>query len=327
MTTTVGTAEAAAGSLTRGELRVGSMPDGTPIRLPVMIAAGQHEGPRVWVQGCIHGAEFGGTAAIIQVLNELQLDDFRGTVIGVPVVNPPAFNFQARISPLDGANMNRVFPGDAAGSHSEQVAAALAEQMKTNADYVLDLHSGGIGAEVPFYAIFSDDGSDTAAMSRFLAKRVGCDVLWALKGEAGLGGSAAAEASRHGIPSMMVECGGGIVTPQHVENFKTAIVGLLQALDMAPGDAPVQDSYTIVEDGVFINHREGGLIVPECKVGAILDKGDLIARVVNLYGDTVEEIRCPADNAYIAANRLPYWPSASGNLVSEAIPVKSTEGL
>ena len=42
----------------------------------------------------------------------------------------------------------------------------------------------------------------------------------------------------------------------------------------------------------------------------------LIARLINLYGDAVEEIRCPLDSAYIAALRVPYWPTHAGEIVS-----------
>ena len=325
MVSQVGTAEARAGELTRGELRVGSMADGSALKVPVLLAAGRQEGPTLWIGGCVHGDEYGGAAALIRHLRSLDLSALRGTLVAAPVSNPPAFTARLRFSNIDGANLNRIFPGDRLGSYSPQLAAVLADTIAETADYLIDLHSGGIGAEVPFYVIYPDDGSAAAGRAKALAKRLGCDVLWRTTGEAGLGGSIVAEALRRGVPGVTVECGGGTVTARHLADYTLAIESALKALGMLPGEAPVQPRYTIVGSGAFLFNREGGLFVQECELGAFLPKDGLIARLINLYGDTVEEIRCPFDNSYIAALRVPYWPTHAGEIVSEAIPVEGYE--
>jgi uncharacterized protein len=327
MTFEIGTAVARAGEVARGELRVGSLADGSPIVLPIFIASGRTDGPTVWLEGCIHGEEYGGAASIIEFMRTVNLDRLQGTVIGVPVANPPSFNFRSRVSSLDGQNLNRIFPGSLGGSYSFQLAATLGEQLAKHADYLIDLHSGGIGAEVPFYVIYKDDGTATAVKSKALAKRVGCTTLWRAKEEAGLGGTVTAEASRHDIPSVTIECGGGTFTPEHLRDYLFSIDSFLKAVGALPGDPPVQERYTIISDGAFLHNREGGLFVPECTVGDIVAEGALIARMINLYGDTVEEIRSPYDQAYIAALRCSYYPTHAGDIAAEAIPVESYEGL
>lgn len=322
----VGTAEARVGAVTRGEIRVGSMADGSAINLPVLIAAGRRDGPTVWVEGCIHGEEYGGAAAIIHLMKQLDLSELRGTVVGVPVTNPPSFNIHSRYSSLDGHNLNRIFPGSLQGSYSQQLAAVLSEVIARNAHYLIDLHSGGIGAEVPSYVIYKDDGSDTASRSKALAKRLGYEVLWRSRGEAGLWGTVTAIATRAGIPSVTVEVGGGTYPPQHQQDYNDAITNGLRAAGLLPGEAPIRERYTIISNGAFIHNREGGLFEPACRVGELLPKDRLIGRMVNLFGDTVEEIRSPVDQAYIAALRLPYWPTHAGDLVAEAIAVETQEG-
>ncbi|MFT8246637.1 succinylglutamate desuccinylase/aspartoacylase family protein [Roseomonas sp. BN140053] len=323
----IGTAAAKPGAVTRGELRVGSMADGSPIVLPVFIASGRADGPTVWLEGCIHGEEYGGAASIINFMRKVDPVTLRGTVIGVPVANPPSFNFRSRVSSIDGANLNRIFPGSPGGSYSFQLAAVLGEQLGKHANYLIDLHSGGIGAEVPFYVIYKDDGSDSVAEAKRLAKRVGCDTLWRAKEGQGLGSTVTAEALRRGIPSVTVECGGGTFTPRHLSDYLVSIESFLKAVEVLPGEAPVQESYTIISDGAFLHNREGGLFVQECKVADILPKGGLIGRLINLHGDTVEEIRSPYADAYIAALRCHYYPVHSGEIVAEAIPVESREAL
>ena len=321
----IGTVVSQAGTLTKGVIHAGSLADGTPIDVPILVAQGNQDGPTVWIGACLHGEEYGGAAATIEFIRNLDLTELRGTVIGVPVSNPPSFNFRSRVSEIDGANLNRIFPGDPTGSYSYQLATILAGELARTSDYVLDLHSGGIGAEVPFYCIYKDDGTEPVAKSKELAKKLGCDVLWRAKADEGLGGTFTAEATRAGIPSVTVEVGGGTFTPEHLRNYTTAIRNFLSALALLPGEAPKQERYTIISDGAFIHNREGGLFIQNCRVGDFVAKDQLIAQIINLHGETVEEIRSPYDNAYIAALQLPYYPTHAGEIAAEAIPVESYE--
>ncbi|MDB4896480.1 MAG: hypothetical protein JWN15_2742 [Firmicutes bacterium] len=316
----VGTAEVVQGAKTQGYLQVGSDTDGTPFRIPVLVVAGAKPGPTVWVHGCIHGEEYGGAASIIRLVQELDPQHLAGTLVGVPVTNLPSFKAHSRISPLDGANLNRIFPGNPEGTYSFRLAHALLEAMATTADWVLDFHSGGIGAEVPFYAIYDDNGSLASRRAAWLAERIGVDTLWRSAGD--FRGTVTAQAAARGIPAVTVECGGGNVTVEHEEQFKATIRNALHALDMLPGTAPVQPQYRIVTDGAFMFTGHGGLFVPACPVGAVLKKGDLIGRVINLYGEVVEEMVNPVEEAWIAATGHRYWPTEPGQLIAEALPVQ-----
>jgi uncharacterized protein len=327
MTVEIGTAVGRPGEVTKGQLRVGSLADGSPIQLPVFIATGRKDGPTVWIEGCIHGEEYGGAVSIIQLMKTIDVGALRGTVIGIPCANPPSYNFRSRVSQIDGQNLNRIFPGSMAGSYSFQLAAVIGEHLGRYANFLLDLHSGGIGAEVPFYVIYKDDGSETAAKSKQLAKNVGCDTIWRVKEVAGMGGTVTAEASRRGIPSLTIEVGGGTFLPQHLENYLIAINGFLRGTGVLPGEAPKQKRYTIISDGAFIHNKEGGLFIQDCRVGDILPKGGPIGRVMNLQGEITEEIRSPYDQAYIAALRCNYYPTHAGEIAAEAIPVEGHEGF
>ena len=321
----IGTVTSQAGELVQGVIHAGSLADGSPINVPLLVAEGRQKGPTAWIGACLHGEEYGGAASIIEFMRKLNVSELSGTVIGVPVSNPPSFNAKSRVSWIDGANLNRIFPGDPTASYSYQLAAILGAELARTSDYALDLHSGGIGAEVPFYAIYEDDGTDLVAQSKDLAKKLGCDVLWRAKAEEGLGGTFTAEATRAGIPSVTVEVGGGTFLPEHLRDYTFAIQNFLTALGMLPGEAPVQERYTIISDGAFLHNREGGLFIQDCRVGDILAKDQLLGHIINLHGETVDEIRSPHDNAYIAALQLPYQPTHAGDIAGEAIPVESYE--
>jgi predicted deacylase len=71
-----------------------------------------------------------------------------GRLIVIPVLNVPAFRAARRDSPLDGGNMNRVFPGDANGTITQRIARFVSDEVLARADIVIDLHAGGAGFEI-----------------------------------------------------------------------------------------------------------------------------------------------------------------------------------
>lgn len=321
MTNVIGNVNVERGKKKQGFIQFGSDTDGSPFKIPLLIASGKEQGPVIWVHGCIHGEEYGGAASIIRLYQDLDVDKLKGTFIGVPVVNLPSFKDRSRISPLDGVNLNRAFPGDRDGTYSQQLANYILTMIGTHADYVIDLHSGGIGAEVPFYMIVKDDGTDTYEKSLWLAKRMGADVIWRSAGEMVVDGTITGQLVAKGIPTVTVECGGGNVTEEHEKLFKNSILDAMKAIKMIDGNAPIQSKYTMISGAEFFFTGKGGLFVPACNVGDFLNKGDLVGTVINLYGETIEELRCPSNNAYIAAIGHRYWPTEPGQLIAEAIPV------
>src|SRR5207237_10631937 len=117
---------AAAGTL---NLRIGRVGEGKPV---VTVTAGVHgdEGP--WSARAIH-----------QMLERTPMSDLIGTLRVVPVSNPLAMEADARCAPLDVLDLNRVFPGNPNGSHTERLAAVLAEHAVDGVDALIDMHGGG----------------------------------------------------------------------------------------------------------------------------------------------------------------------------------------
>lgn len=111
------------------QLVVGEIGSGHPIAL---ITAGIHgdEGP--W-----------GARAIFKMLERVPQDELQGTIRIIPVANPLAMEADARNAPLDSLDLNRSFPGNLHGSHTEKLAAAIVEQALDGVKVVIDLHGGG----------------------------------------------------------------------------------------------------------------------------------------------------------------------------------------
>lgn len=90
-----------------------------------------------------HGDEYPGPIAILKLMRELQADQVTGRIILLPALNPPAVRAATRLSPLDGKNLNRSFPGRPNGTMTEQIAHYLTTVLFPMADIVVDIHTGG----------------------------------------------------------------------------------------------------------------------------------------------------------------------------------------
>lgn len=112
------------------------------LMVPVAVV-GQGKGPTALVMAGNHGDEYPGQVAILRLIRELQPEQVPGRVILVPALTVPASKAGTRLSPLDGKNFNRSFPGNPAGTVSEMLAHYLTTVLFPLADVVIDMHTGG----------------------------------------------------------------------------------------------------------------------------------------------------------------------------------------
>ncbi|WP_018680382.1 succinylglutamate desuccinylase/aspartoacylase family protein [Actinokineospora enzanensis] len=110
----------------------------------VRIGTVGHGGPVGLVVASVHGDEGPwGTLAVNRLLASVRREELLGTLRVVPVAHPLATEADARQTHLDLLDLNSSFPGDPGGSHTQRLAAVLAEHAVDGADVVLDVHGGG----------------------------------------------------------------------------------------------------------------------------------------------------------------------------------------
>ena len=116
--------------------------------LPITVINGKAgPGPTILILGGNHGDEYQGQIAIMKLSRELTAEQVAGRLIMIPALNMPAAKAATRLSPLDGKNLNRCFPGVAEGTVSEQIAHYLTHVLFPMSDVVVDIHSGGRSME------------------------------------------------------------------------------------------------------------------------------------------------------------------------------------
>jgi N-alpha-acetyl-L-2,4-diaminobutyrate deacetylase len=112
------------------------------ILVPITIVK-NGSGPTLLALGGNHGDEYEGPVALMKLARELQPGQVNGRVILIPALNLPAVLAGTRLSPIDGVNLNRAFPGKYNDSVTGLIAHYLTSVLFPLADIVMDIHGGG----------------------------------------------------------------------------------------------------------------------------------------------------------------------------------------
>ena len=252
--------------------------------IPITVAK-NGDGPTALFTGANHGDEYEGPVALWDLTHTIKAEELNGRVIIVPGMNYPAFRAQKRTSPIDSGNMNRVFPGNPAGTITEKIADYFQRYLLPLADYVIDFHSGGKTMEFfPFCCAHVLDDKDqqarcVAAMQAFNAP----NSMMLLEIEADQMYDTAAE--RMGKVFISTELGGGGTTTAYtVAVAKKGIRNILRHAGITKGDLEVSDTLNLdMPDGnCYVFSESSGLLEPCIDLGAEVRKGDMIGRVHNI---------------------------------------------
>ncbi len=285
-------------------MAVTQTPGGQPLGFPLMVVNGSQDGPILLVDGAVHGDEYESGEAIRTIWRKLDPKTLRGAFVGVPVVNVPAFEAGRRSSPVDGINMNRIFPGKLDGFQTEQLGYYFFNEILKKCDLVVDMHGGGVALAISPTVIYREIGSDELQeKAKELAYASGVDLVW--KGGGKWGGGINVEGMRAGKPTITVELGGeGRCLNQYVDAQQKAIENIMMHYKMIPG-TPDLPKERIIAPGSFEFSTKGGLFRTKKQLRDRVKKGELIATISDLFGEVVEEVKAPHDGIIVSQRTFP----------------------
>jgi len=305
-TVKVGTAEARPGETVRGVIPVTELAAGTKVEIPVAVINGAQPGPCLWVSGAIHGDEPEGPMACIHLLAEVDPATLAGTLVLVPVLNVGAFEFAQRGNPIDtfSYDMNRIYPGKADGYLSERVAAAHAAYLTEVADMDITIHSGGAHSHLA-PAMFIDESPAAVELGTAMGPGWGCMMSNFLPK-----GSPMAAMKDAGKVGITVEYGGRSHTSPELfakvgRFLADSILNVLMHYKMIPGTAQYEPNRTKGVQQALLA-PESGLFIPEPGVDFLtpMKKGDVIARIISIWGEEKAVLVAPADGMIFGLRAL-----------------------
>lgn len=239
-------------------------------------------GPTALLTGGNHGDEYEGPVALFDLARGLDPARVSGRVIMVPAMNYPAFRAGRRTSPIDGGNMNRIFPGKPDGTVTEKIADYFQRALLPLADILLDIHSGGRTLDfLPFAA--SHLLPDKAQQAACAAARDAFAAPWSITlleiDSVGMYDTAAEAAGKTFVSTELG--GGGTARAETCAIAKRGLRNLLIHAGILRGEPERRPSVMLaMPDGdCFVSSAHSGLIEPCVDLGGAVKKGDLLARV------------------------------------------------
>jgi predicted deacylase len=289
----VGEAAAAPGQIARGRIRA-AVGTAAAVEMPVVVINGSRPGPTVCVTGGVHGGEYPGIEAAIRVSRSLTPQAVRGAVIVVPIVSVAAFQRRAiYINPMDGVNINRVFPGNPAGTITEVMAATLFREAVAQSDALIDLHGGDlVEALVPFTLYYQSGNPQVDEASRKMAEVFG--IRYIVRSLAIRGGSYQAAAAM-GKPAILAESGmQGILDEPSVQVHVRGILNVLKQLGVLEG-APEPTAQPVhFPQSAWLAAEDGGIFYPAVSIGQEVEKGQVVGEFRDWFGDHLATVESPA---------------------------------
>jgi predicted deacylase len=282
----------------------------------VITVTGAQSGPILFVNGGLHGAEYPAIEAVIRLGKILAPASINGTVILMPVLNMPAFRSRTPfVCPIDNVNPNRLFPGDPNGTYSEQMVHALVNEFIAHADAYIDLHGGDIPEDLVPFVICAGSGTDgdnrptgIGLKSKEMAIAFGLPYVLTVSKpvQPAKGSSSYAGAAERGVPAILAEAGAvGRLQEDAVEMLMEGVVRVMRHLGMMAtgGEANVERRTSNAERRIaepkvlrsfeWVYSKHAGMWYSRVAAGDLIEKGQEVGSVGDLFGDTLETIFSP----------------------------------
>lgn len=261
------------------------------VKLPFTVLVGKKNKPAALIMAGVHGDEYEGPAAILDLVEEINPGALDGSIIFVPFANPQAFAAASRRHPGDNGDLNRSFPGDPQGKPTMRLAHLLVSEFVSQADCIFSLHGWGREALVHPYVEYPAGDSETARTSKQAALASGFEYVYPYPWPKGVLGNYALQ---QGIPILEGEIGGmATITPRGQTLYRGAILRFLAHFNILQPEVR-----SLQHDIHVVHHQEvrasqSGLFQTRLTVGDAVSAGETLGVIRGLDGVHLETLQAP----------------------------------
>lgn len=278
--------EVAAGTRKRLTWSNGASIEGFVVPVPVIVLNGNGPGPVLCLTAALHGDELNGIEVTRRVLDDIDVEELNGAIIGIPIVNIQGFYRGTRYLP-DRRDLNRYFPGNPRGSSATRMAHSLFTEVISHCSALIDLHTGSLNrTNLP--QVRADLRSPQVNR---MTQAFGATVVLHSAGDRGSLRRAANDA---GIPSVTFEMGEPMrVQPEQVEHGAKAIETLMYALGMTKQRRYWGDPEPVYYASKWVRVDNGGILFSDVALGERVSEGELLGVVTDPLSNEQYRIYAP----------------------------------
>jgi predicted deacylase len=263
---------------------LGELPGGSAIDVPCTVVRGATDGPTVWIMATRDGDEVHATLVAMAIQRKLDPASIAGTVVVMPIGNVPGFGVLSREHPLAPTYLE------------SRMDDRYFELISERGGSFVDLHSAGVPSDTVDWTLVVEGDETGTAMARaygspFLYEHRMADP----ESDPGLlDGALFVRLSLAGVPSILIEAGGGLPpSPATVERATTGVWNTLRRLGTVSEDVEPTPEPRLLHGFRIVTPDRGGLFADGVELGTEVAVGDTLARVIDPFGDVVEEISAP----------------------------------
>jgi len=295
---TVGGVAARTGEKVSGWLEIPAGVDqGT--RLPITIINGRNPGPVLALIAGVHGSEYAAIIALQRLLPRLDPEALNGALILIHMASPPTFYGRRTYYGPDEKNLNRMYPGNAKGTISERIADVITREVIERSTHVIDMHGGDGNESLRPYTYWQRRGDEKVdAASRELALAYGFDHI-VIDDERPASPEKTlytqATAIWRGKPAITTESGGmGLTDDKAVDAHVEGVLSVLHHLHILPAASSKYVQYPVwVDKMAVLRSTKTGVWRPNVEKQQHVAKNALLGRVLDPFGNVLEEVRAP----------------------------------
>lgn len=289
------------------DLPVSVLSDHTPASMSVHVVHGRRPGPTIFVSAAIHGDEVIGVEIVRRLLRTAGLKHLKGTLLAIPIVNSFGFMNHSRYLP-DRRDLNRSFPGTPAGSLASRLAHIFMEEIVSQSDIGIDLHSAAVHrTNLPQIRV-----TPSKANTMELAEAFGAPLTITSKVRPG---SLREASQERGVDILLYEAGEGLRFDEFaVRAGVSGILRVMRHLGMisAKGKSAAKSRTIHSTSSGWLRAPAGGLLRTYKDVGEEVAAGDLLGVISDPFGEVETSILSDYDGLMIGRAVLPIVNEGDG---------------
>ncbi|MBU2896542.1 succinylglutamate desuccinylase/aspartoacylase family protein [Vibrio hepatarius] len=280
------------------ELEAAKLYTHSPLSITVEIINGRLAGPVLMVNAAIHGDELNGVEIVRQLIDTIEIDKLKGTLIAVPIVNVFGFIHKSRYLP-DRRDLNRCFPGSEKGSLASRMAYTFFSHLAKRCDYIIDLHTGSIHRTNLPQVRANLTNIDTLRIAQAFATPVIIDAPLRP-------GSLRSEAEQLNIPVLTYEAGEALrFEPICINAGFLGVKRVMQAIGMLRKSRKSLPSSVIAKSTNWLRAESNGILRTVVTLGEKVTRGQILAYISAPLGHSEIALKARKGGIVIGQQTLP----------------------
>lgn len=278
-----------------------------PLYMPIKVIHGKEKGPCLVVFSTLKGNELNGIEIVNQIVDLIEKEHIKGTIIAIPVVNVYGLTHFPMSLPHEGSLIN-CFPGKENGKFGERLAYIFTQEIMKKADYVIELQTGDLNHNIlpQIYCNFDD------MRAKQLANAFHPPVVNNVRTS---NNKFRETAENMHIPLLVYQAGEAMRFDESAISVGVeGIMNVLRYIDILPKTEESKTKPIFSQNEKWIAAPKGGIFHTNITLGQVIKERDVLGKITNPFGaPTIEKVFSPQDGVVIGINTSP--------LVHEGMPL------